>query len=110
MPRRTLDAGQCTACQPRNLKVDEWSGSFDGEQRRKLEIAIDPVLRRVDALLGQAEDRTGALKLAAGGGGFREEHADGLQGARDDLDAALAEVQALRGRTADTPYAFIGLQ
>ena len=61
MAKRMLDAGQSAACKPRNITVDEWKGSFEGEKRKKLEIAIDPVLQRLDELLAQAQEKTDSL-------------------------------------------------
>ncbi|MCS1417405.1 MAG: hypothetical protein M2R46_05159 [Verrucomicrobia subdivision 3 bacterium] len=46
---------QLSTCQLRNIKTDEWDGSFDGEDKEKLQLAIDPVLRRLKSLLVQAQ-------------------------------------------------------
>src|SRR6185436_5392367 len=56
MSKRVLDVGQSSACQPMRIRVDEWAGSFEGQLREKLEIAIDPVLRQLDALLSHAQN------------------------------------------------------
>src|SRR5262249_47650313 len=58
MSRRALMTGQCSSCKPLNLKIDEWAGSFDGQMRRKLEIAIEDYLQRLDAALVNAERST----------------------------------------------------
>lgn len=111
MTRRALDAGQCTACAPRNIKVDEWAGKFDGDKRRKLEIAIEPVLREVDQHLAQAEASTGTVRRSAGSaGGVGPADAGELETGKGHLTAATGAIAGLRSRTTDTPYAFIGLQ
>jgi hypothetical protein len=95
MTKRMLDVGQSSACKPRNINVDETAGSFDGEKREKLEIAIDPVLKRLDLLLGQAQTNTIQLNF---------------EPARTNLVAAEGAITNLTSRTTGTPYAFIGLQ
>jgi hypothetical protein len=111
MERRTLDAGQCTACTPRNIKVDEWAGSFDGEKRKKLEIAIEPVLREVDEQLARAEERTTGLRTRAGtAAGIVAGDSAALEAGKGHIASATQAIDGLRSRTTDTPYAFIGLQ
>lgn len=103
MSKRMLDVeGQTAACKPRNIQVDEHAGSFDGEKRQKLEIAIDPILKRLDELLAQAQEHTDSLKTT-----YRNERSDA---AKTNLTASLNAVSDLKSRTAGTPYAFIGLQ
>ena len=83
MTRRMLDAGQCTACKPRNISIDEWAGTFEGEKRKKLEIAIAPVLEQLDELLRIAEEKTEALQTAASSpAGLQAEHEPTLSEAK----------------------------
>ena len=65
MSKRMLDVAQTCNCQPMKIKVDEWGRSFEGQLRDKLEIAIDPVLKQLDSLLGKAQQLTDDT-LAAG--------------------------------------------
>ena len=95
MSKRMLDVGQTAACKPRNINVDEHAGSFDGEKREKLEIAIDPVLKRLDELLAQAQTNTVQRQF---------------EPAKTNLIASERAISDLTSRTAGTPYAFIGLQ
>ncbi len=132
MAMRMLDVGQCTACKPRSLSIDQWAGSFDGEKRRKLEIAMAPILKSLDAHLASAQDKTRSLKPAAAGastltpsltrlerleGDGARRAGEGLPGAGAALESARGELVAAQGLIADlqvqstnTPYAFIGLQ
>jgi hypothetical protein len=58
MSKRMLDAGQCSSCKALRVTVDEWAGTFEGEKRQKLEIAIAPVLEKLDKLLKMADAKT----------------------------------------------------
>jgi hypothetical protein len=111
MSKRMLDAGQCSACNPRNITVDEWAGSFEGEKRKKLEIAIDPVLQRLAELLASAQEKTDSLKSpAASAEGLQQAHTAPLSVAKTNIRDSENAVSDLKSRTANTPYAFIGLQ
>ena len=109
MSKRMLDAGQCSACKPRNISVDEYAGTFEGEKRKKLEIAIDPVLQQLDALLAKAQEKTDSLKAPAKEE-LKQAHAAPLSEAKGHLAESQKTVSDLKSRTANTPYAFIGLQ
>lgn len=111
MSKRMLDAGQSSACKPRNITVDEWAGTFEGEKRRKLEIAIEPVLKQLEELLAKAQERTDSLKPpAASEQGLQPAHATTLTAAKEHLGDSEKAISDLKSRTANTPYAFIGLQ
>ena len=51
----SLDVAQSSSSQRMRLKVDQWAGSFSGQQRRKLEVAIAPKLAALDEALAKAE-------------------------------------------------------
>jgi hypothetical protein len=111
MSKRTLDAGQASACKPRNITVDEYAGTFEGEKRKKLEIAIDPVLKQLETLLAQAQQKTDSLKdPARSAEGLASSHAVPMNEAKAHLTESQNAVSDLKSRTANTPYAFIGLQ
>ena len=111
MSKRVLDAGQCSSCQPMRILVDEWGRSFEGQMREKLEIAIDPVLRQLDELLGKAQDLTDAtLTTGKSPGGLSQKQNAPLEASRGHLRQADSVVTELKGKTQGTPYAFIGLQ
>lgn len=111
MSKRMLDAGQCSACNPRHITVDEFAGSFEGEKRKKLEIAIDPVLQRLAELLAHAQEQTDSLKEpAASSEGLQQPHAAPLTAAKRNITESENAVSDLKSRTANTPYAFVGLQ
>jgi hypothetical protein len=111
MAMRTLDAGQSSACQPRNITIDEWAGAFDGQKRKKLEIALEPVLQRLDELLTKAQEKTDSLKApAASAEGLQPPHAGPWNEAKGHLTESQQAIGDLKSRTSGTPYAFVGLQ
>jgi hypothetical protein len=111
MEMRMLDAGQSSACKPRNISVDEWAGTFEGEKRKKLEIAIDPILERLKELLAKAQQKTESLKEpAASAEGLQQSHAAPIKEAKGNLGESQQAIGDLKARTSGTPYAFIGLQ
>jgi hypothetical protein len=111
MSKRMLDAGQCAECKPRNISVDEYAGTFEGEKRKKLEIAIDPVLQKLAQLLAQAQEKTDSLKQpAASAEGLQQTHSEPLSVAKTNIKESENAVSDLKSRTANTPYSFIGLQ
>jgi len=111
MSKRMLDVGQASQCKPRNISVDEYAGTFEGEKRKKLEIAIDPVLEQLRTLLARAQEKTDSLKEPARSAeGLTAGHGGPLNEAKGHLSESQKAVSDLKSRTANTPYAFIGLQ
>lgn len=110
MSKRVLDAGQCSACQPMKIVVDQWGRSFEGQQRDKLEIAIDPVLKRLDALLGRALQLTDDTLKTGRAEGLSAQQSPAVEDAKDNMRQADAAVSDLKGVCHGTPYAFISLQ
>ncbi|MDB6172687.1 MAG: hypothetical protein JWL59_1998 [Chthoniobacteraceae bacterium] len=106
MAKRMLDAGQCAACKPRNITIDEWAGTFEGEKRKKLEIAIAPVLEQLERLLKQADQKTDLLKPTAEG----SQAVQLLDETKTHIAEATGAISGLKSRTTGTPYAFAGLQ
>ena len=102
MKRRMLDAGQSAACKPRNISVDEWAGSYEGQKRKKLEIAIEPVLKQIDELLARAQEKIESLK--------QQVSEPPLVVAKDSVSGSRKLIDDLKDRTSGTPYAFVGLQ
>jgi hypothetical protein len=112
MAMRTLDvAGQCSACQPMKILVDEWGRSFEGQMREKQELTIDPTLRLLDELLEKAQDLTDAtLATGQSSAGLSHKEAAAVEAAQGDIHEADRTVSELTAKSHDTPYAFIGLQ
>ena len=111
MPRRMLDLGQCVCSSKKRIHIDRWAGSYAGLQRQKLEIAIAPELQNLDDLLAKAEnysrqvlDRLEQKKKWTG------QQDRWLSAAEKILQSTKKNVSELRSKTAETPYAFIGLQ
>jgi hypothetical protein len=113
MPRRQLDVdSQSSASSTMKIHIDQYAGSFEGQQRQKLELAINPVLKELDAALAKAIEELRPIS---------EAFSEGRQPADEDAKKSLrgADTQIARGQSlvADlvqksdgTPYAFIGLQ
>lgn len=111
MQRRQLALGQCASCKPMNLKIDEWAGSFLGQQRAKLEIAIEEFLARMETALRAAEDENQQVHddLIAGIA-WGDEHVVSARKAAGQLATASDVAVELATTSANTPYAFMGLQ
>jgi hypothetical protein len=93
------------------LSVDQWAGSFEGQQRAKLEMAISPQLEALDQALekGQKTAR-GVLDELEADNKWRATHDREVGSAERSTVAALEIVKKLQEQSKDTPYAFIGLQ
>ena len=112
MTKRSLNIpGQCAACSPKHLKIDEYIGSFEGQARDKLTIAIDQFIKRLDDALKQAAERTDALlQHIDTDKAWQAAQSTELDSAREDLAEADRVIVELVGVSKDTPYALIGLQ
>ncbi len=111
MSKRMLDAGQCSSCKACRITVDEWAGTFEGEKRQKLEIAIAPVLDELEKLLKAADEKTNVLKSAAAlPEGLQADHSAPLAEAIAPLVKSEEQISGLKSRTSGTPYSFVGLQ
>ncbi len=111
MTRRSLDVAQSASSGMMRLKIDKWSGSFAGQQRRKLEIAVAGTLNELDQVLEVAENR-----LREGLDDLENDvtwvgtHDRLLHVADGRLDRAFELITDVRSKSDDTAYAFIGLQ
>lgn len=110
MTRRALDVGQCTTCKSMRLTIDEWAGSFEGQARKKLQLAIEPYLKQLDEALAAAEETISPLVKQAADPTWSDAQTE--EGRKTDRHLVTAEevIVTLRGKTVETPYAFIGLQ
>ncbi len=113
MPKRSLDTDQAQSSnsQRMRLKIDEWAGSYDGQQRQKLEIAIAPKLEELDQALEKAQLLArSVLDDIDNEKPWASQHDRDVQRADEQIEVALKVVEALENETYDTPYAFVGLQ
>jgi hypothetical protein len=112
MPRRQLDVeSQSTASSTMKIHIDKWAGSFDGQERRKLEILIDPVLKELDAALAKAIDELRPVSDAlAEGKKSSDDFKKPLRAADTQIARGQSLVADLVQKSDGTPYAFIGLQ
>jgi hypothetical protein len=108
---RSLDVPQYATSSRQTIKVDEWAGSFEGQQRAKLEIAVAPELDALDKHLERAQSAArGVLDKVEQKVAWSSEHDRGTITAQQATTAGLKVIAALQKRTKDTPYAFVGLQ
>jgi hypothetical protein len=108
---RSLDVPQYATSARQTIKVDEWAGSFEGQQRAKLEIAVAPELDALDKHLERAQSAArGVLDKLEQKVAWSSEHDRGTMTAQQATAAGLKVIAALQKRTKDTPYAFVGLQ
>jgi hypothetical protein len=112
MPKRMLDVeSQTTTSQRMRLKVDKWAGSFSGQQRGKLEMAIAPDLEALDELLAKAERTArGVMQQLKSDAEWRPSHEREVTNAEKSTADAQGLIDKLQQRTKGTPYAFVGLQ
>lgn len=93
-----------------HITVDKYAGEYEGQRRRKLQMAVDRILARVDAALAAAEG--GVDPLAAH---VRERkpwvaRQDAqLTDAQAHVAAASKEIDEAAQVSSGTPYAFVGL-
>ncbi|MCA9213164.1 MAG: hypothetical protein KDB27_08875 [Planctomycetales bacterium] len=112
MTRRSLDIGsaQAGSSNRQSVTIDRWAGSFDGQSREKLEIAIAPVIEELDRHLADAENSSRELlDSIAAGESWMEPHSTRLESTGDSVMKAIELVDELAAKTEETPYAFVGL-
>ena len=112
MPKRQLNIpGQTASSTQHRLEIDEWAGTFEGQIRKKLQLAIDKYLADLDASLAAAQKLTGKLlghaRLARK---WQEAQTGQLASASKHLVDADKTIEQLEQKSAGTPYAFMGLQ
>ncbi len=111
MSRRSLDVPQSSSSRRMRITVDRWAGSFSGQQRIKLELAIAPELEALDRTLADAQQTAhGVLEELQAGTAWRHAHAAETSSALQSIDRAKQIIAKLERLTIDTPYAFVGLQ
>ena len=110
MARRN-SIGQCSSCRPKSVKIDEWAGSFEGQMRAKLEIAIEEFLQRLDAALksGELENRTLIDQFAKDSTWDASLDALARKTVGHLVQATEVAIE-LASKSAGTPYAFMALQ
>lgn len=110
MARRMLP-GQCSACKPMNVQIDEWAGQYDGKIREKQQLAIESILKELDTLLANAEGMNTALAaIAKTAASLPKTEAAKADEERGYLRRTEEQVAELKKKTAGTPYMLIGLQ
>lgn len=93
------------------LKIDEWAGSFAGQEREALEMAIAPELLKLDELLEKAENISrNVLDAADAGSEWLPEHGRDIDSAGQSIAQGMQIIDDLEQKTHGTPYAFVGLQ
>ena len=119
LSKRGLDTSKAQTSNSKRmrLKIDEWAGSYDAQQRQKLEIAIAPRLEELDRALEKAQrysravlDEVGVDATAEASKAWASKHDRDVQRADEQIESAIKVVEDLEKKTYDTPYAFIGLQ
>lgn len=98
--------------QQMRVKVDQWAGSFEGQQRRKLELVVAPLMNELEQNLekAQALSRVVLDELDDADIPWRAKHNRDVSQAEKRVMAAIQAIEDLENQTHGTPYAFIGLQ
>ena len=112
LPRNAVDLmARSSASQQMRLKVDQWAGSFEGQQREKLELEIAPLLAELDQNLEKAQNLSRVvLDEAEDVSPWRSKHDRDVSQAEQRIVAATKIITDLEEQSHGTPYAFIGLQ
>ena len=109
--QRLLDASKPSSSAEMKLKINQYAGSFSGQARRKLEIAIAPVLIKLQKLLTATDELLGSVQVTSDQNSqWGESERRSLSRAIEYLDQCCNAVDELTSRTNGTPYAFVGLQ
>ena len=108
---RALDMVKPSSSPEMKLKIDKYAGRFDGQARRKLEIAIEPILANLKKWLVATEQLLASVQIdSETSSRWGEGKQQSLTRAIDYLEQSISAVDELTSRTNGTPYAFIGLQ
>ena len=111
MSRRTLDVPQTASSQRMSLTVDEWAGSFAGQQQEKVAIAVDADLEALETALKKAEAIASSVLKGIDArrrwSGVQERD---LTSAEQTTVGAQEVISNLQAHCQGTPYAFVGLQ
>jgi hypothetical protein len=113
MPKRMLDVPEPSSNTSKRmrLKIDELAGSFSGQQRAKLEMAVGPELEALDKALAKGQRTArGVLDQLEADAEWRGTHDRDVSGAERATVEAQDVIGKLQQRSKDTPYAFVGLQ
>ena len=113
MSTRLLDIPppQSTSSKRMLLRIDETAGSFSGQQRVKLEMAIAPRLAEIKQALQKAQQLSqSVLDDLPSPEAWDGKHGRDTTAAERQINAALKVVEFVEKRSKGTPYAFVGLQ
>lgn len=113
MTKRTLDvpSPQSAASQRRKIKIDQFAGSFEGQQRAKLEMAIEPKLEALDEKLAKAQRTSrGVLDGLEANSRWSAAYDSEITSAEKFVAEGKTIIERLVQESKDTPYAFVGLQ
>jgi hypothetical protein len=113
-PMNQLDVqpnSQSSTSNRMRLKIDEWAGSFAGQERAELEMIIAPELDKLDELLEKAETLArNVLDTVDSGSEWQDAFGRDVDSAGQQVAKCMEIVESLEQRSHGTPYAFIGLQ
>ncbi|KAA1260247.1 hypothetical protein LF1_27860 [Rubripirellula obstinata] len=108
MAMRSLDVGgQSSSSGQQQIKVDQYAGGFNSDDRQKLELAISPTL---DLLRNSLTSAGKSVKSVMSGPTVDQSAELAFTSASDKLKAASEAVILLKEKTKNTPYAFVGLR
>ena len=100
MTKRSLDIAQASSSNRMRLTVDRWAGSFEGQQRAKLEMAIGPELEALDKSLEKAQKTArGVLDELEADKQWRGTHDRDVGSAERSTVEALEIVKKLQDRS-----------
>ena len=116
MSRRGIDLPRPSSSQSMRLEVTEYIGSFEGERRKKSEVAIAGTFvktsKNLELARAELTNVIDASQSAAEDGDtqWTEAFQKETSQAEQHLGEAVSAIKDLLERTRNTPYAFIGVQ
>ncbi|MEZ6046071.1 MAG: hypothetical protein R3C11_10920 [Planctomycetaceae bacterium] len=112
MSQRMLDVSQQSSTSSKQrLVVDEYASRFEGQRRKKYQMAIDPVLKKLKELLTKAGENAQLYQESIqSSSSSNVEIPQSYKMTAQQLKGSLDAIRELQNKSAGTPYAFIGLQ
>jgi hypothetical protein len=111
MTKRTLDLA-CQSCSsPKEVRIEKFSGSYDGTARRKKSIAIDAVLQALRKATTDALARTeGAAASLSEAAALDTPRTAWVHAGLAHVQDGKRHAENLKKESAGTPYAFFAVQ
>ncbi|QDU78474.1 hypothetical protein Pla110_01780 [Polystyrenella longa] len=112
MGRRMLDVEQQNSTSSKQrIMIDEFASRFEGQRRKKYQMAIDPILKKLKELLTSAQKNSDLYnEYLQSSTETAVAIPQSYKLTAQQLKQSISAIQELKQKSSATPYAFIGLQ